>query len=138
MNREIIFRAKAINDDFFKGEWVEGYYTRVLSNGKLIDVITDGAHEIPIQKETLGQFTGLRDSRGRNIFEGDILFIGAEDGTAIYCEVGIKDGCFGYIGEIDGRLLPFCNTNVTEEIAGNIYDNPELLTGNYKNYDARK
>ena len=74
MKREIKFRAKAINDDFFKGVWVDGYYTKRLWNEKLVDIITDGAHEIPIQIETLGQFTGLRDRNGVNcVFEGDIL-----------------------------------------------------------------
>lgn len=73
MKREIKFRAKAINNDFFKGVWVDGFYTKVLWSGKLVDVITDGAHEIPIQIDTLGQFTGLRDKNGKEIYEGDIL-----------------------------------------------------------------
>lgn len=47
--REIKFRAKAINDDFFKGEWVYGYYTKELWSGNLLGVITDGANDIPIQ-----------------------------------------------------------------------------------------
>lgn len=45
----------------------------------------------------------------------------------IYNKVGIKDGCFGYVGEVDGKILPFCDYNVTEEIVGNIYDHPELI-----------
>lgn len=55
MKREIKFRAKAINNDFFEGAWVDGYYTKVLWSGNFVDIITDGAHEIPIQIETLGQ-----------------------------------------------------------------------------------
>lgn len=127
MKREIKFRAKAINDDFFKGEWVYGYYTKELWSGNLLDVITDGANDIPIQIETLGQFTGLCDKDGKEIYEGDILLVGEDDGCMIYNEVGIKDGCFGYIGEVDGELIPFCYFNVKEEIAGNIYDNPNLI-----------
>ena len=60
MKREIKFRAKAINNDFFKGTWVDGYYTKVLWSGNLVDIITDGAHEIPIQIETLGIIMSLR------------------------------------------------------------------------------
>jgi hypothetical protein len=127
MKREIKFRAKAINDDFFKGEWVYGYYTKELWSGNLLDVITDGANDIPIQIETLGQFTGLCDKDGKEIYEGDILLMGEDDGCMIYNEVGIKDGCFGYIGEVNGELIPFCHFNVKEEIAGNIYDNSNLI-----------
>ena len=82
-----------------------------------------------VQLDTVGQFTGLTDADGREIYEGDILFMGCDNGENIYNEVGIKDGCFGYIGEVTGKLIPFCNHDVTEIIAGNIHDNPELLKG---------
>lgn len=77
--------------------------------------------------ETVGEFTGLYDKNGKGIYEGDILLMGEDDGCMIYNEVGIKDGCFGYIGEVNGELIPFCHFNVKEEIAGNIYDSPELI-----------
>lgn len=130
MKREIKFRAKSINNEFFQGEWVKGYYAKILWNGEFVDVITDGAHEIPIQVDKLGQFTGMRDKNEKEIYEGDILFIGEDVDGKIYNEVGIKDGCFGYIGEINNELLPFSQYNVIEEVVGNTYDNPELLKGN--------
>ena len=77
--------------------------------------------------ETLDQFKGLKDKNGIKIYENDILFIGKDDDITINNEVGYRDGCFGYIGEINGTLIPFCNCNVTEEIIGNIHDNPELI-----------
>ena len=64
MKREIKFRAKAINNDFFKGTWVDGYYTKVLWSGNLVDIITDGAHEIPIQ---IGYTTRIKREYMREI-----------------------------------------------------------------------
>lgn len=87
---------------------------------------------IGVKEDTVGQFTGLFDKNGKEIFEGDILLVDDYEGVRIYNKVGIKDGCFGYIGEYSGELLPFCHYNVTEEIAGNIYDNPELIKEEYQ------
>jgi hypothetical protein len=51
----------------------------------------------------------------------------------IYNKVGIKDGCFGYIGEVNGELIPFCHCDVIEEVVGNIFDNPNLLNNEEDN-----
>lgn len=96
MKREIKFRAKAINNDFFKGEWVEGYYAKVLWSGELVDVITDGAHEIPIQIETLGQFTGLHDKNKTRIYEGDIVRM------SYVAEICTDDDCYEEEGKYVG------------------------------------
>lgn len=128
MNRKIKFRGKSI-ENRQNGQWIYGYYLSdhdgYSSRELIVDCITGYSYEVdPI---TISQFTGLFDKNGKEIFEGDILLIGVEEGVRIYNKVGIKDGCFGYIGERTRELLPFCHYNVTEEIAGNIYDNPELI-----------
>lgn len=130
MKRVIKFRAKRPDD----GKWVFGdfkHHQRVTITGLEPTILVDND---PVILETIGQFTGLLDKNGKEIYEGDILLLGEEwDGNtgsvAVYNEVGFKDGCFGYIGERSGKLLPFCHNEVTEEIAGNIHDNPELLKG---------
>lgn len=129
--RVIKFRGK----DKYTGKWVFGDLTHskgVSTDGLYDRVMVGGYHVIP---ETIGQFTGLLDKNGKEIYEGDILLLGKEwDGdtgsVAVYNEVGIKDGCFGYIGEHSGELLPFCHNEVAEDIAGNVHDNLELLKGN--------
>ena len=144
MTREIKFRAKAINNDFFKGTWVDGYYTKVLWSGNLVDIITDGAHEIPIQIETLGQFTGLHDKNKTRIYEGDIVRM------SYVAEICTDDDCYEEEGKYVGVAAITANKGVClnpcvknglyntkykplsayrSEVIGNIYDNPELLKG---------
>lgn len=77
-----------------------------------------------VKEETIGQFTGLKDKNGKEIYEGDIL-IDDEDEIAIvqYSEV---DAMFEII--VDNIVTNFSNeSSEWWRIIGNIYDNPELL-----------
>lgn len=121
MNRTIKFRGKSVLND----EWIYGDLVHRINSPKTISPVQ--INGIGVKEDTVGQFTGLLDKNGKEIYEGDILFMGNDGYENIYNKVGIKDGCFGYIGEYSGELLPFCNYNVTEEIVGNIYDNPDLI-----------
>ena len=159
--REILFRGKCFIND--KWEWVYGYYAPVYlfsKDGKEDNtycIISDkyiGRTEMlgcgvqsglpanyMIKKETLGQYTGLKDKNGTKIFEGDIF--GDSKGQEIDVVV-FEDGCFklksyGFIEYcLDGNAYeerwselecePICNFCLEhDEILGNIHDNPELL-----------
>lgn len=125
MNREIKFRGQQINTK----KWVYGYLYR----NKGLYVICENiryAEEKPILLDTVGQYTGLDDKNGKEIYEGDIVKY--RDSRGQHIEKVIFDkGCF-YAGMHWGsstRVAPkLINPRITEVI-GNEYDNPELLGG---------
>lgn len=105
-------------------------------------VIIDGAHEIPIQIETLGQFTGLHDKNKTRIYEGDIVRM------SYVAEICTDDDCYEEEGKYVGVATITANKGVClnpcvknglyntkykplsayrSEVIGNIYDNPDLI-----------
>lgn len=83
------FRAKVLDGTWFIWE--------LLSPIDIKDL------EPVIDKETIGQFTGLLDKNGKEIYEGDILKTEAEIHSN--CEVTFHQGVFGLIGG-DSRHYP--------------------------------
>ena len=140
MNREILFRAKAINrnpnreyrTNYKNGDWVYGLLTR--EKDKEYPEIcaqmtnTDGISNIDVDMDTLGQFTGKTDKNGNKIFEGDIV-------EYEFDEIGKQKAIIYWNFDYAGFLLnPLDNFQFTRtedgRVIGNIYDNPELLGGN--------
>nr|DAZ09485.1 MAG TPA: YopX protein [Caudoviricetes sp.] len=128
MNRTIKFRGKSI-ESRKNGQWIYGCYLSDHDGYSYHELILDSTTGFSYEVDpiTVSQFTGLYDKNGKEIYEGDILLVGNDGYENTYNKVGIKDGCFGYVGEVDSKILPFCDYNVTEEIVGNIYDHPELI-----------
>lgn len=158
--REILFRAKRIGriDGFYyrsqyqNGDWVYGLITKQYPlewQDKLYDEMTDiyGVSGIEIDRETVGQFTGLCDKNDKKIFEGDIVKVTYTEQRqyqgvyyrdehscveeVIYNE---KSACFmlKIMCEDIPLYRPLHNfgsqANIKElEVIGNKWDNPELL-----------
>ena len=129
--REIKFRAKSMSKKDTK--W---YYGVIRSIAKDVTGFLQDCHKncVHINANTIGQYTGLKDNNGKEIYEGDIV-------EAEYC----IDGCLYYIEDEYGVIQwddKQCGFNlifknqlapspisyyVSFKVVGNIYDTPELL-----------
>jgi uncharacterized phage protein (TIGR01671 family) len=85
-----------------------------------------------VDRKTIGQFTGLKDKDGRDIYEGDVVKgIGyqtdMEFGLFTAGELGIVDGYEWE--EVSKAMAWFINEEEANQglVIGNIYENPELL-----------
>ena len=75
----------------------------------------------PVNAETVGQFTGLCDCKGQDIYEGDIVTFGrGTEPSAVRW-----DNEFAYFVIMKSLLLGHACKAV--RVIGNIHDNPELL-----------
>lgn len=74
---------------------------------------------------TLLQFTGIKDRKGKEIYEGDIVRLDSWD-PSIY-QIAFDRGAF-YIANADRHEVGDIKYVEQCEVLGNIYENPELLT----------
>lgn len=133
--REILFRGK----NRYENQWVYGAYslwdyspeTESMTTDTSIIDYNDECLWVRVIPETVGQYTGLTDKNGKEIFEGDIV----KTKTGRLCEVYwfSSPSMLGW----DLRPIEFKNQAPTPydlfksdnlEVIGNIHDNPELLT----------
>ena len=125
--REILFRGKRKDN----GRWVEGELRRggVHSDSEVYIRFKDyrALFNLPVDPETVGQFTGLTDENGKKIFEGDVVK-GVRDFSNVnfvgYVVWG--NGCFD-VQDVKTKSVPAIDLVRKLEVIGNIHDNPELL-----------
>lgn len=159
--RTIKFRGRRIDNN----EWVYGYlYSLQLPIGEAFMILTQDNNHLDnslkpkyhlaftlwvdlfiVNPVTVGQFTGLYDKNGKEIYEGDILLWTRKkvhiEGRPLQdfsdkCEIYYDNDKCGFrfrykldCGSCVGNL-DFSDDRADEsyiEVIGNIHDNPELL-----------
>ena len=125
---EIKYRAIGID----KPEWIYGYVAFDYKKLNAVIIHKQANNEMQhtaVEPETVGQYTGLKDSKGVEIYEGDIF----DKGIVVFSN-GCFNGCYtcgttskkgwDYSDEWEDGLAEYARKN---KVIGNIYQNPELI-----------
>lgn len=152
MEREIKFRAKG-----YEGLWHYGFVAIGKDEAVIIPKTPDGTLFAPINiyvlPETIGQYTGLHDLNGKEIYEGDIVNmkrnpegrkISVMSRHLVKCD-NVADWCFSSLAFEVCASYSMCGFdekysifNHRVEVIGNIHDNPELAQPYSLNLPAQR
>ena len=136
--RQIKFRAQ----DIASNKWLYGDLRHHKDDVCIFE--QGGTKGEQVKRDTIGQFVGRKDKKGKEIYEGDIMYVEFSDGSHDHVLVGWNEkqlcwGCmhsneyqsiaegFDFAEFKDYILLAFLKGALICEVVGNIYDNPELL-----------
>ena len=122
--RKILFRGKG-NPRYNDGVWYEGYLTYDGEDYQIVEP-EYGICKRTVLAETIGEFTGLKNKNGNNIFEDDIVR-STETG-----EIGIvqwfeEHAAFMVWCPAPNRIGFLYECASIIEIIGNIHDNRDIL-----------
>ena len=128
----ILFRALGVSGAK-KDKWCFGYYQKSpsLRYGNIVAYDGDGFGSFShhkVNENTVGQFVGIQDSKGKDVYEGDIIQDEMGKWLVWYCE-DIASFVLDVVGKIKLSHLPdrkesygFDVLNADYEVVGNIFE----------------
>jgi uncharacterized phage protein (TIGR01671 family) len=124
--REIKFRGKRLDN----GEWLYG--SLVILNGRYF--IFDDANRHEVDPTTVGEFTGLKDKNGKEIYEGDVIRSPLSEDKTRPHRIFYHTGNAAFMGAlVDRKELCYLRLDQDwiykfgKEVIGNIHDHKYLL-----------
>jgi len=118
--REIKFRGLRTDG----GGWVEG---DLIQPNNIFNTLSG---MVKVHPETVGQFTGLKDKNGKDVFEGNLIILGSNVNHNHFTYEVIHQVCDFVLKRSDlyfvwGRLSRLLELNWDYEIIGNIHEKTE-------------
>ena len=128
MNDRYLFKAKRIDN----WEWIQGYLYGIWEKRYILwGMINDVPNMIEVDPPTICQCTGLKDKNGKLIWENDIM----KDEKGNFYKAFWQNNYYQFswicvkadVLPIGAKWNLWSIKSFEIEVAGNIFDNPELI-----------